>query len=114
MVLQLSRGRHDRNAAHEKLTPPEIPVLIVPPRRSLEPFFPAHPRAPTQKAVDLRPITGMAEDLARPISDAMNLVGPVAHQLYDVVGDARDRAMGAARDVEDLAVDQAAGGIHEE
>ena len=106
MIDDLAGHGRDRDLAHEKLTRPELAILLVPCDRPLQALLPGQQWLPTEHAVDLRPIASVADDLSGTILDELNPIHPVVHELDHIAGNFDNRPMLAARDVESLTVNE--------
>ena len=106
MICDLARRGRDRDLAHKELTQPERAILLVPCGRSLQAFLPRQHRFPAERAIDLRPIAGVAYDLSGTILDELNPIHPVVHELDHIAGNFDNRAMLATCDIESLTVNE--------
>jgi len=94
MIYGLAGRGCDRDLAHEELTRPKLAIL-----------FPQQ-RLPAERAIDLRPIAGVPDDLSGTILDELNPIHPVVHELDHIAGNFDNRAMLATCDIESLTVNE--------
>src|ERR1700731_4851254 len=111
MIPNFARRGDDRYLPHEQLTRPRVPIGLVPRNRALQSFAPREQWLPTQHAIDLRPVAGVADHLTGSVVDEPDPIGAVVHQADDVASDIANRAMLTTRDVEGLAVHQFVGSL---